>query len=369
MDQSLLERLVSEAAEDIEVPVDGPARILAQKPGRSRGPRPEKPWAAIVGITIVVGLVVLIAAIASGGGASKSGSAAGRADTSAATASAAAPATGPAGGPASHGAVQGATFSGVNGTASATGSGASASAAAGTSPNQVVNVAARVIKTGSVDLTLVAGSGGVGGAMDRISARADGYGGYVSASSVQGAPGAASATGSLTVRVPAAAFDQIVAYVRSLGSATSVTTSGQDVTSTYVDLQARITALQDARAQFEQILARASTIGDILSVESQINDLETQVEQLQGQLQLLDNQTSYSTLTVALAWQAAPGVVSRPRPAGGMAKAWRQARDDFVHGFEAVVGSLGGIALFLVVAGAVLLLGRLIWRYAIRRLV
>lgn len=363
-DRAMLDRLVADAAEAIDVPTDGPARILAEKPPRRRpgtGRRGFDHWGSFAAVAAAIGLVALIAVLAATGGSSHKSASVGGLKASSATTGASARPSGVSGAGAS-----GAVASGQSRAAQAAGSGASASEA--TSPNQVATVPARVIKTGSIDLTLAGRGRTLGDAMDQIAARADGYGGYVSASDVQAPAAGSSGSGSLTLRVPAADFDQMVAYVRSLGTATTVSTSGQDVTSSYVDMQARITALQDARSQFEQILTRATTIGDILSVESQINDLESQVEQLQGQLHLLDDQTSFSTLTVALSVTAAGGPPVTVHPASGLARAWDRARRDFAHGFEAVLGSLGGIAVFLVVAGAVLLIGRLVWRFAARRL-
>jgi hypothetical protein len=242
----------------------------------------------------------------------------------------------------------------------------SASPAAGGLPDEVPQLPTRVIKTGSIGLSVPAGAGRIDATLGRVSAKADGLGGFVSSSSVQTAGGGPTAAGALTLRVPVAAFDTLVAFVQTLGSPTSVTTSGQDVTASYVDLQARIAALQGARTQFEQILARAVTIGDILSVESQISDIETQVEQLQGQLQVLSDQTSFSTLTVDVTQTAVTGVVHPARPAGGLEKAWLHARRSFAHGVEAVVGASGGIAVFLVFAGLLALAGRLIWKRALR---
>ena len=162
--------------------------------------------------------------------------------------------------------------------------------------------------------------------------------------------------------MPVAQFETVVSYLQRQGTVRTLRTTGQDLTASYVDLQARITALQDTRIQFEQILGRATTIGDILSVESQLSDLETQIEQLQGQFNVLNNQTSYSTLTVNLTETAKPGlVIHHKQPPSGLDKAWRHARNSFTSGIEAVIGAAGGIAVFLLFAGIVLAATRLAW--------
>jgi len=92
----------------------------------------------------------------------------------------------------------------------------------------------------------------------------------------------------------------LVDQVRHAGVATSVVTSATDVTGQYVDLQARINALQVSRTQYLKIMTRTNSIGGILSVQNQLNSIQSQIEQLQAQLNLLNSETTYATLTVSL---------------------------------------------------------------------
>jgi len=226
-----------------------------------------------------------------------------------------------------------------------------------TSPDQVPSLPSKVIETGSMSLQV--GHGQVQSVVGRLTDLAGAEGGFVSSSSTNaGSP----PSGDVAIRVPVARFANLLDAVRQLGTVESVNTSGQDVTSQYVDLQARIQSLQDSRSQFETILTKAYTIGDILSVENQIADLQTQIEQLQGQLQVLDDQTSYSTLTVQVAEAPKPAVVVPPvKSPSGVSKAWAHARHSFTHGIEAVIGASGGIAVFLIFAALSALVGRVGW--------
>lgn len=362
IDETGLESAIRDVGGRLEAPAGGPAEILGSQPRRDGRRRPGyTTWAVLVG---VVGLVALIAvAVAGGSGGSSKGSSSG----SAAAVS----------GPASHSAARGST-AGAGGTASAAAAPAGApavdSSGSAVLPNVVPKMPTRVVKSGTVDLQVPIGQ--AGDTISRISSQAGTLQGFVSTSSIQNTPAPGPgvspppASGSVTVRVPVSSFEGMVSFVQKLGTPTSVSTSGQDVTNSYVDLQARIGSLQAARTQFEQILARATTIGDILSVENQINDLQTQVEQLQGQLNVLDDQTSYSTLTVNVSEQAKPGVVPHPaKPAGGLARAWDHARGSFVHGVEAVIAASGGIAVFLLFAGLLVGAAWYGWRRARRWLV
>ena len=79
---------------------------------------------------------------------------------------------------------------------------------------------------------------------------------------------------------------------QALGQTSNLTTKATDVTGQYVDLQARLDALEATRQQYLSILAKATSIGDILSVQEELDSVQTQIEQLQGQLQLLSSQTA-----------------------------------------------------------------------------
>ncbi len=107
-------------------------------------------------------------------------------------------------------------------------------------------------------------------------------------------------SGTIVLQVPERNFTMLVNQVRHAGVASSVSTSATDVTGQYVDLQARIRALQVSRAQYLTIMTRTNSIGGILAVQNQLNTIQSQIEQLQGQLGLLNSETTYATLTVSL---------------------------------------------------------------------
>ena len=95
-------------------------------------------------------------------------------------------------------------------------------------------------------------------------------------------------------------FSAVLKQAQQYGKTSNVSTKATDVTGQYVDLQAQITALQASRQQYLTILAKATSIGDILAVQEQLDSIQSQIEQLQGQLQVLTSETSYSTLNVTV---------------------------------------------------------------------
>jgi len=228
-------------------------------------------------------------------------------------------------------------------------------------PTGIVGQPTKVATTGSIDLAL--GHNPLDPAVTRLTTIATGAGGYVAKSALQVGPstGTVPSSGTLVLQVPQAAFASVLTQVRSIGTVTSMTSTSTDVSGQYVDLQARIDALQASRLQYLTILSKATSIGDILSVQNQLDTIQSQIEQLQGQLNLLDSQTTYATLTVLLSQSG-----HRPPPPtatpSGLGRAWHQSVSGFTSGVEWLV-RIAGRTLFVLLCLAVLgVAGRWAWR-------
>ena len=151
-------------------------------------------------------------------------------------------------------------------------------------------------------------------------------------------------------------FATVLKSAQALGKTSNLATKATDVTGQYVDLQARITALQASLQQYLTILAKATTIGDILAVQEQIDAIQSQIEQLQGQLQLLTSQTSYSTLTVTVN-EGTPAPPPSPLPESGLVRAWHASVGGFVSGVEGVIRVARPLLFALLLLGVLLAAG------------
>ena len=373
----LLERGLAGAAEQYDVPAGAVDRLRAElQPElpveRRRLHMTQKTWL----VSIAAGLVALIVvAVAVGGGSGKtsnSNESAGRSVVDAAKVptqtrvagsaplGAAAPpapeaapmAPGSAAGTAGGG---GATY-GANTTAG--------SAATDATAATELSVTPRIEKTGDMDLQV--GKGQVSSTLDAIAGVATFYRGIVSDSQTNEGT---DPSGQVTLRIPVDSFDNAISRIRHLSGVkvNSVQTSAKDVTSQYVDLQARIHSLQATRSTYLRILEKASTIGEILSVQQRVNDVQTQIEQLQGQLNVLADQTSLGTLTVSVDQKHAPAPVVHHK--SGFAKAVDRSVSRFVHGIEAIIGVIGPILLVLLIVAFGWIAVRLGYRRFRRQLV
>jgi hypothetical protein len=120
----------------------------------------------------------------------------------------------------------------------------------------------------------------------------------------------------LSMRVPAAKFDEALERLRKLDAeVTSSSVDTKDVTDQFVDLKARLASKQREEQQYLSLLSQARTVDDTLKVSQALARARTEIEQLQGQLNQLSSRIDYSRITVeitnvadittASAWQPA----------------------------------------------------------------
>lgn len=230
----------------------------------------------------------------------------------------------------------------------------------------VANSSLKVREVGSVDLSVDAKK--FQSALDGLAAFATADGGFVANSQMRTGTKLSGtySSGSIVIQVPQHNFTKLVGQVKRVGHATSVVTSSTDVTGQYVDLRARISALQASRQQYLTIMARTTTTGGILAVQSQLDSLQSQIEQLQGQMNLLNSQTTYASLTVSVT-VAGSHPNTTPRLASGISKAWHDSIAGFVAGVEWLIRIAGPMLFAVACLAALGILGRFAWRESRRR--
>ncbi len=219
----------------------------------------------------------------------------------------------------------------AQGTSGSAGGGTAAGAAPNSPalPKDSVGQSTKIEQTGTLGLTVARGD--LARTMTRLTSLAGAYGGFVATSASQGGSGGAAPYGTITLEVPVDNFSTVLQQAEKYGKTSSVSTKATDVTGQYVDLQARLSALEASRQQYLTILAKATSIGDILSVQEQLDNIQSQIEQLQGQLQVLTSETSYSTLNLTVSERGAPPRPS-PLPESGLVQSWHDSVGGFVAG-------------------------------------
>lgn len=106
---------------------------------------------------------------------------------------------------------------------------------------------------------------------------------------------------SITVRVPTDKLDQALVYFKSLAvKVTSENLVGTDVTQEYTDIEGRLTTLRKTLSKFEDILDKAISVQDILTVQREIINLQVQVDSLIGHKLSIEKNAELTKITIYL---------------------------------------------------------------------
>jgi Domain of unknown function (DUF4349) len=143
--------------------------------------------------------------------------------------------------------------------------------------------------------------------------------------------------GTLTLRVPSARFDETLRAIRDLGTVAVESVRGQDATAEYVDLRARLRIEKSRREVLLRLMDRAESIEQTIRVRNALDETQLRVEQIQGQLRLLDDQTSFATITVDLREEGVAAEVE----AASIPNAFERAGAGFVGVIAAIIIGIG----------------------------
>jgi hypothetical protein len=142
---------------------------------------------------------------------------------------------------------------------------------------------------------------------------------------------------SLTLRIPSDELDEFVDELRELGTVNSVSMNASDVTQQRQDLDARIGALSSSVDRLRELLATATTIADLIAIESELTTRQAELDSLTQQRDFL---VDFSTVTVDLVTEE---VAPDPKP------------DDFWSGIVAGWNALVAFGNWLGIAVGVML--------------
>lgn len=103
----------------------------------------------------------------------------------------------------------------------------------------------------------------------------------------------------LVIRVPADKFDELVKkIVSAAGTVEGRSVSVRDVTEEFIDIQARLKTKKDLENRYRELLGKAETVKDMVSIEREMGKLREEIESVEGRLKYLSDQVSFSTLKV-----------------------------------------------------------------------
>ena len=105
---------------------------------------------------------------------------------------------------------------------------------------------------------------------------------------------------SLTLRVPQENYESFLAAVAATGNVTYKSQQAEDVTTQYMDIEARLDSLKEQRARLQELKASAENLSDLLQIESSLSDVQYQLESYQSQLDWYSRQVECCTVYLSL---------------------------------------------------------------------
>ena len=198
----------------------------------------------------------------------------------------------------------------------------------------------------------------VGDAVSQATSIATAVGGYVSSENASSDPAQPSQSlATVTLKVPVVVYSTTLSELSGnvLGTRLSLTQQTQDVTQQVADVSSRVASDEAAITQLRALLSRAGSVGDLLSVQNQIDSEESDLEAMLSQQNALNHETAYATVALTIVGPKA-AVKPKPKPApppglvNGLAGGWHALRVA-VSWLLAIIGAVAPFAAVVAVAG------------------
>ena len=144
---------------------------------------------------------------------------------------------------------------------------------------------------------------------------------------------------------------RIVADLGDLGTVISVSITAQDVTTQVVDLDARIGVLQTSIDRLKSLQAQATSVTDLVAVESELANRQGELDSLTAQRGYLGQQVAMSTVTVSLSPITELTSSTAPGFLAGLQNGWSA----FLALIAFVITSAGFLIPFVVIGAIVVI--------------
>jgi len=138
-----------------------------------------------------------------------------------------------------------------------------------------------------------------------------------------------------------------------------------EVTEEFTDLQARLRNLQATEQRYLELLNKAASIDEILTVQDRLNGVRLEIEQATGRTNVLNNLTDFASITVQLSLP--PAIVqadSKNWAQKAWQASWKTSKDAMV--VLGTVTIVGAVFLAWLAVPAIILL--VLWKRFGRRI-
>lgn len=207
--------------------------------------------------------------------------------------------------------------------------------------------------------------------LQQINDRIAVLGGYIENSNIQNGStynGNRNRNATVTVRVPSKDLEAFLNKIDEVSNIVSSQKTVEDVTLNYIATESRLKALQAEEARLLELIAKAETLDDLLTIEQRLTDVRTDIEQVASALRVFDNQVDYATIHLRIS------EVKEFTEVVEEENVWQRIATGFIKSLESIGAFFEELFVFLVVSapyfvliGIVPLVVFLIIRFIIRK--
>jgi len=197
----------------------------------------------------------------------------------------------------------------------------------------------KVIKNAYISMEIKSGS--FEKTMFELTAMAEQGGGFIASSESYSDSEGNITSGNITMRVPSNKYNSIMEKVKEMGTIESISSSGQDVTQEYVDLESRLRNFEAQEEVLLDLLEQSKRVSDMLEVQRELSNVRGEIEVIKGRMTYLDDLVSFSTISVYF---------HEPEP---ITVAGWGFLDALKRGLRGAVNVFNGIMMFLIASSPV----------------
>lgn len=164
------------------------------------------------------------------------------------------------------------------------------------------------------------------------------------------------------VRVPATRFQEFLSQADGLGNVLSCNRYAENVTSHYTDQEARLASLYTQEERLLSMLEKSEDVESLIALEERLADVRYEIESIERNLRNLDRRIAYSSVTISL-HEVEIYTPTKPvqrtfgeKLSDALTDGWRSFSRGVQYFLIDLVYALPGIILFLLIAGAAVLI-------------
>lgn len=103
----------------------------------------------------------------------------------------------------------------------------------------------------------------------------------------------------VSIKVPSQHFLALMDDISTIaGKLDRKNIQSNDVTSEFIDIQARAKAKKVLESRYLELLSKANKISEMLEIERELNNVRTDIESMEGRIKWLSNQAALSTISI-----------------------------------------------------------------------